>query len=116
MQTDTYKERLVEEKARLEEQLGSIGRRNPSNLNDWEPIPQEVGQEPDPIDAADLIEGFEENAAILKDLEIRYNNVLAALARIEKGTYGICEVSGEQIEGARLAADPAATTCVAHIG
>ncbi len=115
MQTDTYKQRLIEERVRLEEELSSIGRRNPTNPNDWEPLPQEVGQEPDPIDAADLIEGYEENTAILKDLEIRYNRVLAALSRIENGTYGICEVSGEMIEEARLTADPTATTCIAHI-
>lgn len=115
MNTETYKTRLTEEKARLEKELESIGRRNPSNQNDWEPVPQEVGQVADPIDAADLIEGFEENTAILKDLEIRYNDVLAALDRIEKGTYGMCVVSGEPIEEARLTADPAAATCIQHL-
>lgn len=110
-----YKTRLAEEKARLEKELESVGRRNPSNQNDWEPVPQEVGQVADPIDAADLIEGFEENTAILKELEIRYNDVIAALDRIEKGTYGICTISGEPIEEARLIADPAATTCIQHL-
>lgn len=113
--TSTYKTRLEDEKIRLVAELESIGRRNPSNPSDWEPLPQETGLEADPNDRADQMEGFEENAAILKDLEIRYNNVLAALARIEAGTYGICEVSGEEIEAERLDADPAAPTCKAHI-
>lgn len=110
-----YASRLTAEKEKLEQELQSIGRRNPSNENDWEALPQDQGQEPDPNDAADLIEGYEANTAILKELEIRYNEVLAALARIEAGTYGICEVSHEPIEEDRLAADPAARTCKAHL-
>lgn len=115
MDTSVYTSVLEEEKARLEGELSSIGRRNPSNPNDWEALPDETGQEADPNDAADLIEGYEANTAILKELETRYNEVLAALARIQDGTYGICEVSGEPIEPERLGADAAARTCKAHI-
>lgn len=113
--TTTHKTRLDEEKVRLEAELSTLGRRNPSNPNDWEALPQSVGQESDPNDAADLIEGYEENTAILKDLETRYNDVVAALSRIDAGTYGICEVSGEEIEADRLEADPSARTCKAHM-
>lgn len=113
--TNTFKERLEEEKKRLEGELSSIGRRNPSNPADWEAVPEDTGQEADPNDAADHLEGYDANAAILNDLEIRYNDVLAALDKIEKGTYGICEVSGEEIEEDRLNADPAAKTCKAHL-
>ena len=115
MNTDTYKTRLEEEKAKLESELKSVGRKNPSNPNDWEAVPPQEEQEPDPNDVATNIEGYEDNTAILKDLEIRYNEVLAALDRIEKGTYGTCEVSGEAIEEDRLNADPAAKTCKAHL-
>lgn len=114
--TSTYKTRLEEEKKTLETQLETVGRRNPSNPSDWEAVPQETGQESDPNDRADMMEHFGENNAILTDLENRYNDVLAALERIEKGTYGTCEVSGEEIEAERLDADPAARTCKAHIG
>lgn len=113
--TTTYHARLTEEKDRLEAQLLTVGRRNPANPADWEALPPEGEREPDPNDAADLIEGYEENTAILKDLEIRYNDVLAALSRIEAGTYGVCEVSGDEIEEDRLNADPAASTCKAHM-
>lgn len=109
-----YKQRLAEEKTKLERELATVGRKNPSNPNDWEAVPQETGQEADPNDAADLIEGYEDNTAILKELETRYNEVIAALGRIDAGTYGTCVVSGESIEEARLNADPAAVTCIAH--
>jgi RNA polymerase-binding transcription factor DksA len=115
MNTDQYRDILTKEKSALEVELGTIGRRNPSNASDWEALPDEVGQEADPTDQADLIEDFENNTAILKDLEIRYNEVLAALTRIEEGTYGVCRIGGEQIEEDRLHADASATTCKAHI-
>ncbi|MDB5264989.1 MAG: TraR/DksA family transcriptional regulator [Parcubacteria group bacterium] len=113
--TAHYRTILEEEKTTLEAELLTVGRRNPENPNDWEPVPQETGKEADPNDAADLITHFEDNTAILKELEIRYNEVLAAIARIEAGTYGVCLVGGEEIEEDRLGADPAAPTCKAHL-
>lgn len=113
--SNAYQTVLQAEKEKLEGELATVARRNPSNPMDWEPIPQGTGQEADPNDAADLIEGYEDNAGIVKELEIRYNQVLAALSRIEAGTYGVCTAGGEAIEEARLQADPAAATCVAHI-
>lgn len=110
-----YKTRLEEEKVRLETELATVGRRNPSNPSDWEAVPGETGQEADPNDAADLVEGYGDNAAILNDLELRYTDVTAALARIAGGTYGVCSVGGEAIEEDRLNADPAANTCKSHL-
>lgn len=110
-----YKQRLEEEKQKLESELSTVGRRNPSNPADWEAVPPSSGQEADPNDAADLIEGFEANTAILKELEARYNTVLSALSRIEDGSYGVCNTGGEEIEEERLNADPAAMTCKAHL-
>lgn len=115
METGMYKEQLIAERTRLEGELRAVGTKNPINPTDWEARPQETGQESDPVDQADLMEGFGENAAILEDLEIRYREVLAALERIENGTYGVCTLSGEPIEEDRLAADPAAKTCKAHM-
>lgn len=113
--TEHYKELLQAEKMNLESELASVGRKNPSNPGDWEAMPQETGREADSSDAAELIEGYQENTVILNDLELRHTDVEDALARIEKGTYGVCEVSGEPIEEDRLAADPAARTCKAHV-
>jgi RNA polymerase-binding transcription factor DksA len=115
MDTTHFRELLSEEKRTLEAQLATVGRKNPSNPADWEPVPSETGQEADPNDQADLMENYGENTAILNDLEIRFNEVGAALARIEAGTYGICTVGGEEIEKERLEADPAASTCKAHL-
>ena len=114
MNTEYFRTRLDKEKNELEASLGTVGRRNPSNPGDWEPLPQATGQEADPVDAAELIEGYEDNTAILKDLETQYQAVLGALERIETGTYGVCGICGEEISEARLEANPSASTCVAH--
>lgn len=95
--------------------MGTVGRPNPSVPDDWEAIPSETGVESDLADQADVMMSRESNASILADLEARYDTVLAALARIEKKTYGTCEVCHKAIVEARLEADPAATTCTEHM-
>lgn len=114
MHYERFKERLEGEKKELEHQLTSVGRRNPNFPTDFEPVATEKGVEADPVDQADTITSFETNAAILNDLELRYESVLAALTRLEEGNYGICKVNGEPIEEERLEANPAADTCIAH--
>jgi RNA polymerase-binding transcription factor DksA len=114
--TERFKAILEAEKEKLEAELGSIGQRNPNNPKDWQATPGDFGGDTaDRNDVADSIEEYEEHAAILKDLEIRYNEVLSAIKRIDGGRYGICEIGGEQIDEKRLLANPAATTCTAHI-
>jgi RNA polymerase-binding transcription factor DksA len=103
MNTSTYQQALEDEKRVLEGELSTVARRNPSNPGDWEAVPQEAGQESDPNDRADAMEGYGDN------------DILAALERIANGTYGTCVVSGEPIEEDRLKADPAAKTCKEHM-
>lgn len=50
--------------------------------------------------------------AILEQLESELAEIEAALARLDDGTYGIDEVSGEPIDPERLAAYPQARTNV----
>ncbi|KQS14838.1 molecular chaperone DnaK [Curtobacterium sp. Leaf183] len=52
--------------------------------------------------------------AVRDDARRRVEQVDAALARLDEGTYGMCVVGGEPIPEARLAAVPWAATCVAH--
>ena len=115
MHTEHFVEKLTEEKARLESEMGDIGRRNPAVPGDWEPVPSEIGVEADLVDQADVVVNRDTTSAIFADLEARYDTILAALARVEKGAYGVCEVCGAAIEEARLEADPAATTCIEHL-
>ena len=114
--TNEFKNKLEEELKKLTADLATVGRKNPDNPADWEPTPSpKTIDESDPSDVADEIEDFEEHSAVLKQLEIQYNEVKAALERIKKGSYGLCNVCGEEIAIERLRANPAATTCRKHM-
>ena len=115
MRTEHFKKRLEAERAKLESEMETVGRRNPHVPDDWEPLPSEFGTEADPVDQADVVMSRESNAAILANLEARYDTILNGLSRIEKKAYGICEVCGKRIEEERLEADPGATTCIEHL-
>lgn len=52
--------------------------------------------------------------AIEAEMERELVQIERALARIADGTYGICEVGGEEIPIERLEARPAATLCIVH--
>ncbi len=107
---------LEEEKGLLENELASVGKRNPSNPSDWMPTSGSVvGDTAEESEMADEMEELGTNAAILNDLEIRYHAVLRALSKIEAGTYGMCEISDHPIEDDRLRANFAARTCTAHM-
>ena len=115
MKTEQFRKNLEAEKNNLESEMRNIGHKNPKVPNDWEPISPGTDAEPDLIDQANIIVDRENNTAIFADLEARYDSILAALSRIEKRAYGKCKVCGDMIGEARLFADPAATTCTAHL-
>ncbi len=83
---------------------------------DWVAKPDggEVGEADENVEA-DVVEEWNERRAIVAQLETRFNNIKRALKKIEGGTFGTCEISGEPIEEDRLAANPAARTCKAHM-
>lgn len=115
MKTEHFKKRLEEEKARLESEMQTVGRRNLAVPNDWESLPEETNTASDLVDQADIVVNRENNAAVLSDLEVRYDTILAMLENIEKGTYGKCDVCGADITEERLEANPAAATCALHM-
>lgn len=108
-----FKDKLLAEKALLEDDLSAIAHQDESG--DWTatPMAQEDGAESDETDQADFVEDFESKIGRLGALEKRYQQLVTALARIEDGTYGRCLKSGELIEEDRLEANPAAETCKA---
>ena len=115
MDTIGAKETLLAEQVLLESELKNIARFN-SETNQWEATPDtELMNASDDNDAADRFEDFEERTSMLKTLQARLTDVKDALTKIENGTYGICEVSGEPIEADRLEANPAARTNKANM-
>jgi DnaK suppressor protein len=111
-----FKEKLEDELATIENELNAVGRKNPDNKLDWEAEPAEMDiDNADPNEVADKIEEYEGNTAVLKELEIRFNDIKDALKKIEEGKYGFCEVCSEPIEEERLIANQSARTCKVHM-
>jgi RNA polymerase-binding transcription factor DksA len=115
MEISKFKKKLETELALVEKELNEVARKNPDNPKDWEPVETEMDSDhADDNDVADNLESFEENTGILNRLETKYNDIKDALVKIKKGTYGKCEVGGEDIPIARLEANPSARTCMKH--
>ena len=116
METAKYQAELETMLAQITEELKTIGVHDPENDANWEVTAKEfaVGKA-DPNVVADQVEDWDERRSTLAALETRFNNIRRALKKIEDGTFGTCEVSGEAIETDRLDANPAARTCKAHI-
>ncbi len=110
-----FKDRLAAEKARLESELGTIAVRSKTNPGDWDTMPSDTEAIAMREEVADRLEDNEEREAAEKTLEASLNEVTGALARIEAGNFGQCEVCHIAIESDRLEANPAAVTCKAHL-
>ncbi len=114
--TAFYKDKLDAALVAVVTELSTIGVYDAVNDN-WEAVPdQDISNEDaDENTSADFVESWNERRATLSDLEREYRDIKRALKKIDAGTYGICEVSGEQIEEKRLDARPDARTCIAHM-
>lgn len=112
-----FKKRLVDEEKLTESELKSLGKQDPLAPGVWDATPGDIDQsatEQDEI--ADRIEELEGNEGQLREIEIHWRNIKRSLAKMEEGTYGICEIGGETIEEDRLEANPSARTCKMHMG
>lgn len=70
------------------------------------------GAFPDPTDRATM-ESDRNLTLRIRDRERKLRNKIEdALARLEDGTFGICEVCEEEIDYARLEARPVTTLCI----
>ena len=103
------KEKLRAEKARLEEELGRFAKPTGADGN-YATQFENIGTDPD--ENASEVEEYVDNVAVEGSLETELGDVNAALAKMEMGTYGICEKTGQEIPLDRLRAYPAARTLV----
>ncbi len=114
--TQYFKGKLEKEKKLLEEELATVGHKNPNNPMGWEATSGNMQVDTaDENEVADKMEELEDNENILQQLEKQLEDVDLALEKIEKGTFGICEIGGDPIEKARLEAVPSARTCKGHM-
>jgi DnaK suppressor protein len=110
-----FKNKLLEEKATLEQNLSGIAQKSGSAPGGWEATTG--GLEIDTADEnelADKLEELEDNNGIANQLEKQLTDVKVALEHIDAGTYGNCETCGKPIEIERLKANPAARISLKH--
>lgn len=96
--TRKQKKFLLKELKRLEEQY-KLTRQFPEYGTSEEANAQEV-------------EKVQENLSLQRNFKNLIRDVRAALVKIEKGKYGVCESCSGEIEPGRLKAYPAASLCV----
>jgi RNA polymerase-binding transcription factor DksA len=111
-QLDELRGALEAEKDAVEEELSDHG---VSVDSDWQGTSSSHGEEADSTDAADNIEELVTNVPLVEELEKRHKELVAALERMDDGSYGLCENGGEPIPYDRLEANPAARTCLEHV-
>ena len=105
------REALEAERAKLESELAARGTKETSG--NWQGTARGFEEnEADPIDGADKMEELATNIPLVEGLEQRQKDVVVALKKMDAGTYGICEKTGEEIPLERLRANPAARTIV----
>ncbi len=110
--TASFKEQLEAERDRLQDAVGFLERENPGTIEDELGEIGSGGTDNHLGDIAtatfdrELDQGLEEGA------QQTVSEIDAALARIEDGSYGVCEICGKPIGEERLAAIPWARFCI----
>ncbi len=104
MNLEHFREKLLDEKERLEK-----------DINYYQKEDSDLGTDMSPEITDDYVtefEGHERLQATSSELNQALSKVNAALSRIEKGTYGICENCGQKIDQERLEVNPSASLCL----
>ncbi len=108
--TERFRQLLEEERVRVVAAIQHLHQENPGSIQDETgelvTADQHLADTATETFDRELEYGLEENAEhVLGEID-------AALARIEKGTYGICTNCGQPISEERLEALPYATLCI----
>jgi len=107
---EEFKNALLEEKEKLENDLSRLAISVDKKEGEFEPLLENIGT--DREDNATEVEEFTDNLPVEEALEKKLKDIIKALEKIEKGTYGMCENCQEEIDIRRLEINPSAQTCI----
>ena len=105
------KQKLETKKKQLEQELSSFATKDSAVKGDWDTKYPRV-PEGDMEDAAGEVEEYSTNLHIEFSLEKQLKEVDAALERIAKSQYGVCENCAKEIPQQRLLAMPESRYCM----
>jgi RNA polymerase-binding protein DksA len=107
--TEHFKQRLLSERARVQEALDYLHLENPGSMEDET---QEIPSNNHPADVATITVDREIDYTLEENEERVLAAIDGALRRIEAGTYGSCQNCGRPIAVERLEAVPYTTQCI----
>jgi len=113
MDTADAKERLLQEKGRVEGLVHEL--RDELGTAESEQLSELSAYDQHPADTATETFEREKDLSILESLESELAELEAALQRIDDGTYGIDERTGQPIDPERLEALPTARTNIESV-
>jgi RNA polymerase-binding protein DksA len=109
--TERFRERLLEERKRVEAAIAYLHEETPGAVEDQ--VEEEFGTSDNhPADAASVTLDREVDYTLQENSEQVLSDIDAALERIENGSYGTCGTCGKPISPERLEAMPWATQCI----
>jgi YteA family regulatory protein len=108
--TDRFREALLEERRRVQAALQNLHDENPGTLSD--DAGEETAYDNHLADTATETYDRELDYTLQENSEHVLSEIDAALRRIDEGNYGICTNCGKPIPEERLEALPWATLCI----
>ena len=112
METDLARQRLMEEKDRLDGVRSTFD--GEGDQSEAESLGELSSYDQHQADVGTETFEREKDLSILEQVEAELADVEHALRRLDDGTYGTCEVCGKTIPDERLEAMPATRLCLAH--
>jgi RNA polymerase-binding protein DksA len=106
------KQRLAEERARLEGLRGQLVVEHHTDESAQDSVGDLSSIDQHQADAGTETFEREKDLSILESIEAELADVEHALRRLDEGTYGVCEACGKPIGVERLEAMPAARLCL----
>ena len=113
MESDHARERLEEERARLQELVDEYKEEGLTDESEEASLGELSSLDQHQADVGTETFNRERDLSILEQVEGELHDVEHALRRLSDGTYGTCEACGKPIPDERLEAMPAARFCLA---
>ncbi len=110
LELDRYREMLEKERQRMVHQIRNIDASQ--DQDESEALSELSDYDDHPADVATETFEREKDRALRTNAQRTVERIDSALRKMERGTYGLCDICGKEIPAGRLDAVPYATLCV----
>jgi DnaK suppressor protein len=107
-----FKKILEKDKASIEKQLKSFAKKDLKLKGDYDTRYPDLGTHQSVDEMAQEVSMYESSLPVEHTLELKLRDIDAALDKVVKGSYGICENCKEEIPAERLKTKPEAKYCI----